>query len=275
MNTPVMEDVLILAKTYPSPSTQYRETTCVAGVNSRGELRRLFPVPFRLLGGESQFKKWEWIRARLSIPNGDRRPESRRIDTDSIIRTGEVIQIKGGDWSERLQWIEPHVVKSFSALEERRKQSGETLGFIRPSRLLKLEITSSKEKDWTEQDKIKLSQDGLFDSLEVKKRPVLRKLPYDFHYIYSIDTPAGTQEHRHKLTDWEAGALYWNCVESYGPQWETKFRQRYETEFCQKDLLFLMGTIHRFPDQWLIVGVVYPPKPPQTRELQLDLGLGQ
>jgi hypothetical protein len=25
--------------------------------------------------------------------------------------------------------------------------------------------------------------------------------------------------------------------------------------------MFLMGTIHRFPDQWLIVSLIYPPKP--------------
>ena len=99
--------------------------------------------------------------------------------------------------------------------------------------------------------------------------------PYEFHYRYSIDTPSGTEEHTHKLTDWEAGALYWKCVEGYGPGWEAKFRQRFETEFFEKDILFLMGTIHRFPDQWIIVGVVYPPKPPQVRESQLDLPWGR
>jgi len=274
MNTPVTEDILILAKTYPSPSTRYRETTCVAGVNSNGQMRRIFPVPFRLLGGSAQFKKWEWINARMSVPSGDHRPESRRIDTDSIVRTGKILQVKGGDWSERLQWIEPHVVDSFTALEVRRQNSGETFGFIRPSRLLELTITPSKEEEWTEQDKIKLSQDGLFDSIEVKRRAPLRKLPYEFHYRYSIDTAVGVETHTHKLTDWEAGALYWNCIESYGLQWEAKFRRRLETEFAEKDLYFLMGTIHRFPDQWLIVGLVYPPKQQQGGERQLDLGLG-
>jgi hypothetical protein len=31
-------------------------------------------------------------------------------------------------------------------------------------------------------------------------------------------------------------------------------------ELMSKDLSFLMGTIHRFPDQWLIVSLIYPPK---------------
>lgn len=51
MNQPVNEELLILTKTYPSPSSKYRETTCVAAINRQGEMRRLFPVPFRLLEG--------------------------------------------------------------------------------------------------------------------------------------------------------------------------------------------------------------------------------
>ncbi|MGR9449202.1 hypothetical protein [Rhizobium leguminosarum] len=41
--------ILILCKTYPSPSGKYAETTCVAGMDERGKLVRLFPVPFRLI----------------------------------------------------------------------------------------------------------------------------------------------------------------------------------------------------------------------------------
>jgi hypothetical protein len=272
MKQPVKEELLILTKTYPSPSATYRETTCVAAINVAGELRRLFPVPYRLLEGDAQFKKWEWIRAGISRTDKDHRPESRRIDTDSIERPGNIIEVKRGDWSERLKWIEPHVVPSFAAIEARRQTTGETLGFLRPTRIVKLEITPLKNSDWTDADKAKLSQDGLFDSVAVKNRASLRKLPFDFHYHYE----SGGKVERHKLVDWEVGALYWNCVRDHGAAaWEAKFRQRLETEFAQKNLLFLMGTIHRFPDQWLIVGFVYPPKQPPTRVAQLGLQLDQ
>ena len=274
MFQPLTEELLILTKTYPSPSAQYRETTCVAAINSQGKLRRLFPVPYRLLEGTAQFKKWEWITARLYIPNKDHRPESRRIDTDSIERPGKVIESKHGDWSERLRWIEPHIVPGFAALEARRQATGETLGFLRASRIIGLEIKPVKHPEWTESDKIKLTQDGLFDTVEIKRRPPLRKLPCDFHYRYECATPNGPEVNIHKLTDWEIGALYWNCMELYGPNgWEQKFRYRLETVFSKKDLLFLMGTIHRFPDQWLIVGIVYPPKPAPGAAKQLGLQL--
>ena len=129
-----------------------------------------------------------------------------------------------------------------------------------------------KDSDWTEADKIKLSQDGLFDSEEIKRRAPLRKLPFDFHYHYE----SGGKVEKHKLVDWEAGALFWHCFDAYGTGgWEAKFRRRLEKEFAQKDLLLLMGTIHRFPDQWLIVGFVYPPKQSPIRDAQLGLSLDQ
>jgi hypothetical protein len=52
------ERVLILCKTYPSPSAKYAKTSCVAGMTESGRLIRLYPVPFRLVADEQQFKKW-------------------------------------------------------------------------------------------------------------------------------------------------------------------------------------------------------------------------
>ena len=53
--------ILILCKTYPSPSGKHVETSCVAGMEENGSLIRLFPVPFRLVDDQKQFKKWQWI----------------------------------------------------------------------------------------------------------------------------------------------------------------------------------------------------------------------
>ena len=234
MGQPITEELLILTKTYPSPSATYRETTCVAAINRQGEMRRLFPVPYRLLEGTAQFKKWEWITARLTKPTKDHRPESHRLDADSISRSGDVIKTTGGNWSERLHWIEPHIVENFAALETRRLTSGQTLGFLRASRIVELRITPVKQTDWTEADKIELSQDGLFDTHEVKSRPRLRKLPFDFHHKYESAISTGVETNVHKLVDWEVGALYWNCFQDYGTRWEEKLRQKTGNRFCPK-----------------------------------------
>lgn len=266
------EEFLIVTKTYPSPSSRHRETTCVAAIRRDGALRRLFPIPFRLLDGEQQFQKWEWVRARASQPHNDHRPESLRIDVDSIVRLEERIGTERG-WEVRKRLAEPHILSDFDALEQRRQSTGETLGFVRPARLLGLDITAVRSPEWTEDDLQKLLQEGLFDSDEVRSRPPLEKLGHDFHYHYECILPDGTaKQYRHKIVDWEAGQLYRRCRRDYREGWEVAFRHRYETEFSAKDLILMMGTIHRFPDQWLIIGILYPPKPaPPAPQLSLEM----
>lgn len=239
------------------PSTKHREVSCIAGLTEDGQLRRIFPVPFRLLEGQSQFKKWQWISAKMRKAPGDNRPESYQVDFDSIRDAGGVIDTKK-EWHERRAWYEPHIVADFESLEVRRQATGETFGVIRPTRLLGLDITPEKATEWTEDEKFKLMEERLFDSEEIKGRFPLEKLPFAFHYRYECDGPNGTTTYRHKITDWEIGQLYRNCVRLYGDEWQAKVRAKLEDEFAQKDLAFLMGTVHRFPDQWLIVGLFYP-----------------
>jgi hypothetical protein len=97
----------------------------------------------------------------------------------------------------------------------------------------------------------------------------LKKLPFDFHYRYECDSPSGVRAHKHKVVDWEAGALYWNICRK--PDWQTAFRQKFVKDFSQRELLFLMGTIHRFPGQWLIVSVLYLPRLPEALQRQQTL----
>jgi hypothetical protein len=63
-------------------------------------------------------------------------------------------------------------------------------------------------------------------------------------------------------TDWEMGQSYRDWRRKYGDRWEAMFRQRYEREMIEKnDTHFFVGNIHQHPDNWLIVGLFYPPKP--------------
>jgi hypothetical protein len=260
--------ILILCKTYPSPSSKYSETSCVAGMTHDGVLIRLFPVPFRLISDEQQFKKWQWINARISKAPADHRPESHRLFVDTIKLEGAPIP-SARKWADRRPMIDKlQIVSDFAAVEDARgaNASGPTLALLRPKRVVGLDITPVAEPDWTEEDQQKLvahqHQAGLFDAGDAKAFRSLRKLPYDFHYRYACDTATGEQEYRHKISDWEAGALYWTCKSKYGAGWEAPFRAKLEEALPQADLMFLMGTIHRFPDKWLIVSLIYPPKQP-------------
>ena len=95
----------------------------------------------------------------------------------------------------------------------------------------------------------------------VQQVPTLEKIPFDFHYRYECDVDGKTSTYRHKLVDWEVGALYRRLRKQFGAAgWEKPFREKYEQELPGRDLHLLLGTIHRFPDQWLAVSVICPPK---------------
>lgn len=265
-----MERILILAKTYPSPSAQYMETSCVAGISQDGSMRRLFPVPFRMVEQGQQFKKWQWIDVRVEKANKDHRLESHKLWVDTIT-CNEVIQPKK-EWSDRWQWLDKiPTFASIDAIDTARVQEGLSIALLRPKKLLGLEITKARNADWTEEEKEKLvreqMQEDLFSDVDAKRQvKELRKVPFDFYYRYACDTPDGEKEHRHKIVDWEAGALYWNCRESHGVGWEAPFRAKLEGQLGTKDLMFLMGNQHRFQDQWLIISLVYPPKRKSVEE---------
>ncbi len=267
-----VERILILAKTYPSPSAQYVETSCVAGITRDGFMRRLYPVPFRMIEDGKQFKKWQWIDVRVEKANKDHRRESHKLYVDTI-ECREVIDTRN-EWAERWGWLERiPTFGSFSAIEAARLADGLTLALLRPKRLLGLEITAARHSDWTDEEREKLEreqmQGELFSEAEAKRQVrELRKIPFDFHYRYLCETAEGEGEQKHKLVDWEAGALYWNCRRSHGNDWDAPFRAKLEAELGKKDLMFLMGNQHRFQDQWLIVSLIYPPKRKPPRDGQ-------
>lgn len=270
-----MERILVLAKTYPSPSARHVETSCVAGITEQGSMRRLYPVPFRLIGDAGKFAKWQWIEVLTEKARKDHRPESYKIYIDQI-KTREKIDAKPR-WNSRWPWIEK--IPSFINLDGVQKEqadNGLSLALLKPKAVCSLEITKARHEDWTAEEKEKLlsyeTQGRLFDSEEVKKiTHTLRKIPFDFYYHYLCDTPEGEKSFKHKIVDWEAGALYWQCRQLYGPNWDAPFREKLERQLPQRNLMFLMGNQHRFQDQWLIISLIYPPTRAPVPEMQGSL----
>lgn len=271
----VEERILILCKTYPSPSAKHAETSCVAGMREDGTVVRLYPVPFRLINDDRQFKKWQWITVRTEKSKNDHRTESHKLFVDTIRCDPEPLST-ADNWRARRALLDKlEVFSDFAAVQKAREERGVTLALLRPARVIGLDIRPTTDPDWTDDEKAKLlqmqEQGALFDASDAKSLRMLRKIPYDFHYRYECDRATGPIGHRHKIVDWEIGALYWNVHREQGPHWEKPFRQKIERELPAKDLMFLMGTIHRFPDQWLIVSLIYPPRQRPEAERQRSL----
>jgi len=163
------ERILILAKTYPSPSFQYVETSCVAGISSNGEMRRLFPVPFRLIEHGQQFSKWQWIDVRVEKARKDHRPESHRLFVDTI-SCGERIDTRK-EWLARWAWLEKiPTFDSFDEMDACRVDTGISLGLLRPGKV-RLEIRPARSQTWSADELAKLmrpEQGSLFDEAEAR-----------------------------------------------------------------------------------------------------------
>lgn len=143
-------------------------------------------------------------------------------------------------------------------------QTGLSIGLLRPIRITGLEIVKADKPIWSEDEKAKLRQaqmqGSLFDELTATQQvKELRKIPFDFYYHFACVTADGVRSFKNKIVDWEAGALYWNCVRDHGTEWEYPFRARLEGQLAGRELMFLMGNQHRFQDQWLIISLIYPP----------------
>jgi len=252
------EEILILAKTYPNPSKRYVETSCVAGLTrTGGTLVRLYPVPFRLLSSDQRFRKYQWVRSRIRKSTDDPRPESYRIDSDSLCLTGEEVPTTKG-WSLRKHLLAPHLAPSVEDLWECRKIAGQSLGLVRVKALRRLEIAPVSDT-WTPDQLAKLrTQQGRLwqESLP----PQLEKVPFDFRYHFVCEGES-CKGHSMKILDWEVYQLYRHCRSRSDTEWEQPFRHKLEEEFGgQKELWLLVGTVARHPTSWIIAGLIYPPR---------------
>lgn len=265
-------DILITVRAFPEPSAKYRETSCVAGVDLESSKPiRIFPVVART----TQIRKFEHIRARVKKSTKDSRPESHYIDADSIRSISHVDSSDG--WRRRSELVKPfRVARSIEALKAMRKsmehKSAPSLALIRPRKIVKVEITEKKSKDWSEAERAKLNRPTLFDG--ESSRDPLEFVPYDLRYSFECDDE-NCKGHRYRCVDWEASEAFRKWTRDYGNDWGEKFLQKFDTELTSKDLQFFVGTLSAHPDTWTIIGLYYPPLPEakddQPRNLLLPL----
>ena len=249
--------VLITVMTYPHPSPKYDELVCTAGVTENGEWVRLYPIDYRYRPPEQQFRKYQWIDVDLG-PRGhknDGRKESREPHLDSIKLVGERISTEGG-WRERREIIDQmphHTVNELHALYEQDRTS---LGVVRPTRILDLEVTET-DREWKPKYQKIYQQMRLFGD---PPKP-LRKIPYEFRYVFECED--SNKPHRALITDWELGVLYLGEERRLGSEQAAadSVKKKFFDEICAdgKDTRFFMGTTLPY-NTWLVIGTFWPPR---------------
>ena len=246
--------IFITARTYPTPARKGAEVSCTAGITEDGEWIRLFPVPYRFLDSDRRFSKYQWIEVEVA-KDSDFRPESYKINTDSIRILSSVPANRHDHWQARKDIIYPLQAHCLCCLQRERDRNGHpTLGFYKPA-LIRRFVIRSIDPDWTEVDLAKLSQQSMFEKTPIQ---LLEKIPFKFIYHVFCDEQ-DCKGHNLSCTDWEMGQAYRSWKPKYGDQWEEKFRQKFEQDMKNKfDTHLFVGTVSSHPASWIIVGLFYP-----------------
>lgn len=270
-------DFLPLVKAYPALSKTYGEVSCIAGIEmTPGDPQwiRLYPVPFRALNDSQKFLKYQPMRVAVATHSGDRRPETRRPNRDSIEVLGDQISSKDA-WAQRRPFVEPLMAPSMCAILRCQKADATSLGVFRPERVIDLVIEPANVNEekrqiaraWAAQPSL---LDGLESEEQVHQLRELELIPWTFKYRYECDDP-GCRTHTQSIIDWEI-AEYYRRVRDFD-DWRDRMKSRWVGDLCapDRDTAFFVGNQHQHLNSFLVLGVWWPERRPEQLALG-DLG---
>ena len=234
-------EAIVIIKAAPQIGQRHGETVCCAGIDLYGNWLRLYPVSFRTLEEGQKFGRWDRIRFTWRVPHDDRRIESRRVDQQSIQIVGSLKQAEH----------EKFLAKSIVTGLVREREAGKSLALLRPE-ILEFKIEKKDDDEVAEESrrfKAIRAQTDLFAKQVTPYKPC----PYRFKYRYLI--VEGIREGT--CQDWELEATFFNRSKQYGVTKTLDEIQRiFGEEYPRRGMLLAMGTHSRYPDTWLINGVV-------------------
>ncbi|MEW5746454.1 MAG: hypothetical protein AB1805_13565 [Nitrospirota bacterium] len=247
--------VLVTVKAYPNPSKKYSETVCIAGIDLHDKKWiRLYPVPFRDLEDSQKFKKYSIIEVRASKARADSRPESYKIDSDSIAVV-EQLDTKN-NWERRKQILLPSLSKSLCEIYRDNERSGKSLGMFKPHKIsfttqkIKIEDSSKREECYNQR------------SLFRKDKCVIEAVPFEFRYQFSCFAEPDCPGHDLLIIDWEINQAFrsWRYKYKQETVLLQKIEERWLNDLCsdKKDTYFIVGNMARFRKNFMLLGVFYP-----------------
>jgi hypothetical protein len=240
--TPIDCRVTILVKALPQPSRKYGETVCCAGVRPDGFWKRLYPVRYRHLAGETAFSRWDVVRFRYRPPRQDKRAESCNVEEDSIEIIGEMPR------KERSRLLDPLILASVGEASRR----GQSLALIRPIGARFFHKPKTAEALGEERAAYaEAARQGLLLDKELER---LEPTPHEFKFRFRDDDA----EHTYTNGDWEAHAMFYNGrmrgkTEAEVLSWMDHV---FNVEYPAKGMAFAVGNQAKRPHVWQLLGVV-------------------
>ncbi|MGV3733919.1 MAG: hypothetical protein ACO1N6_11040 [Microcella sp.] len=253
--------VLITVKTSPQPSTKYKDTVCTAGVRLDGEVPqwiRLYPIPFRHLETELQFKKYDVIELEIRRRYEDSRIESYSPDWSSV-RFVEHFD----PWERRVDALRGLPVTNTCELSAAAKvnHAAPSLGLGGVAEVMALEFRP--HPGWNDKQKAILSRAleevDLFGSGAAPKKLEPPRLVVTYRYRCSA---TACPSHQGQILDWELTALQQRLRSSSDSELKRIIEKKFVAEMFApgRDSHFFMGNFENPAkrDKFSVLGVWYP-----------------
>jgi hypothetical protein len=258
MAEPTLLRVLIWGKTFPEPSRKHTETVCTAGVDARGHAIRLYPVPLRYLEGTQRYRIGDIIEVSASRNPKDNRPESFRIDPDSLAIVQRV-PTDQQEWAGRREWVFRDTswhFESLGHLDSARQRDATSMGLIRPGAVERVYLRpkpAAARREFEQKWESVTSQQDLF----LPEYKALEFLTHEIRIVWRCAVPCercSQRPHDMMVLDW--GLLE---LARRDGSWE-KARQRLETisNLAEYDFRLFIGNFFLHQQTWGVIGLWYP-----------------
>lgn len=201
--------VLVTVKATPQPSERYGDTSCVAGIRIDGDAPswiRLYPIAFRWLDGDAQFKKYDVIELEVRRRDSDTRRESYSPTQDSweVVRNLPPWRARHTIVGQLTPTTTCELMRAATA-----DASAPSLGLVYPADIDKLEFEPHPK--WTPEQLAKMQ--GRIDKESSALIPMSDSIPavlkeprFIVRYRYRCGASA-CAGHQGRILDWELTAL--------------------------------------------------------------------
>lgn len=254
---------VIWCTTYPEFSSKYYETVCTAAVDvETGKLARLYPLSIRQW--EEKIGRWDIIEATVAKSASDPRPESWKVQQDSVTKVARVPD----QWdSKRAHLLRPATIfQSLEALREAEFANKTSLGVVRVASKISFGSQRKRAEEqaaWEEKKESATAQKQLFIPPPMKGHE-LQYLPFLLRARFRCGTPDCNTEHDVSIRDW---GIYVYCIQN-GKSVEERIRAGKEQlarviHPLEKESYLLFGNTLEHPQSFMLIGFVDAPREQQ------------
>jgi len=236
------QKALIIGRAYPEPSKKHIETVCTGAITEDGQLLRLYPISWRYLNENQQYRLWTWATFATRKSEDDKRKESYRVREDSIRILSHV-----ESHAEQFSLLQKAILPDRETLDRQYREDWTSMGLVEIEmvefRTTKPRIDYATAKPYTKQT-----------HLYVEVKPV-EQAPLDMKLRFRCKNNPACKTHFCRLIGWEYMEAFRQFRKRYGSPSDAvaKIKQAIESRFSnpKTSAYALLGTHSRYP-VWMI-----------------------